>query len=132
MRFRFISVVRVGDTVHNALKKRERFGRPGCTRTTERNWAGFTDIVAGWGLRIQLPATPGDEREPLFWNAWSSGASHIGCGRAQSKNDEDRLTVSLAKLAERPNVQVRTDSEMVRLISGMGELHLEVIVDRLL
>ncbi len=52
----------------------------------------------------------------------------------KSKNDEDRLTVSLAKLAEEdPTFRVRTDPETGQtLISGMGELHLEVIVDRLL
>ncbi|MFA7634490.1 MAG: elongation factor G, partial [Bacillota bacterium] len=76
-----------------------------------------------------------DEREPLLLERVEFPEPVISVAvEPKSKNDEDRLTVSLAKLAEEdPTFQVRTDSETGQtLISGMGELHLEVIVDRLL
>ena len=52
---------------------------------------------------------------------------------AQTKKDQENLSVALAKLAEEdPTFKVHTDHDtMQTIISGMGELHLEIIVDRL-
>ncbi|MGI6518533.1 MAG: elongation factor G [Bacillota bacterium] len=136
----YSGVVRVGDTVYNASKgKRERFGRilrMHANHREELELVSTGDIVAAVGLRNTTTGdTLCDEREPLLLERMEFPEPVISVAvEPKSKNDEDRLTVSLAKLAEEdPTFQVRTDSETGQtLISGMGELHLEVIVDRLL
>ena len=91
------------------------------------------DIVAAVGLRNTTTGdTLCDERAPVVLERMEFPEPVIAVAvEPKSKNDEDRLTVSLAKLAEEdPTFRVRTDPETGQtLISGMGELHLEVIAD---
>lgn len=88
---------------------------------------GFKDTVTGDTLcdaEHQLILEAMDFPEPVISIAVEP----------RTKDDEDRLTASLAKLAEEdPTFRVKNDPETGQtIISGMGELHLEVIIDRLL
>ncbi|MGB4007576.1 MAG: EF-Tu/IF-2/RF-3 family GTPase, partial [Bacillota bacterium] len=128
------------DAIYNASKgKRERFGRilrMHANHREELDLVSTGDIVAAVGLRNTTTGdTLCDERAPVVLERMEFPEPVIAVAvEPKSKNDEDRLTVSLAKLAEEdPTFRVRTDPETGQtLISGMGELHLEVIVDRLL
>ena len=93
------------------------------------------DIAAAVGLKGPPPATrfatrathhPGIDRIP--------GARHLGGHRAEDEGRSGPLSDSLMKLSdEDPTFRVRTDEETGQtIIAGMGELHLEIIVDRLL
>lgn len=136
----YSGVAKVGDAIYNASKgKRERFGRilrMHANHREELDLVSTGDIVAAVGLRNTTTGdTLCDERAPVVLERMEFPEPVIAVAvEPKSKNDEDRLTVSLAKLAEEdPTFRVRTDPETGQtLISGMGELHLEVIVDRLL
>ena len=94
------------------------------------------DIAAAVGLRT---ATTGDtlcdEDEPIVLESIDFPDPVISIAiEPKSKADQEKLGLSLQKLAtEDPSFKVRTDEETGQtIISGMGELHLEIIVDRLL
>ncbi len=135
----YSGVVNTGDTVYNSVKqKRERFGRIVQMHSNKREEikeirAG--DIAAAIGLK---DVTTGDtlcaqdakvilERmdfpEPVIQIAVEP----------RSKADQERMGMALGKLAaEDPSFRVETDDESGQtLISGMGELHLDIIVDRM-
>jgi len=129
-----------GSSVYNSTKgKRERIGRLLKMHANKREeikevYAG--DIAAAVGLKN---TTTGDtlcsESHPILLEAIEFPDPVISIAiEPKSKADQERLGLSLQKLAsEDPSFRVRTDEETGQtIISGMGELHLEIIVDRLL
>jgi elongation factor G len=129
-----------GSSVYNSTKsKRERIGRLLKMHANKREeikevYAG--DIAAAVGLKT---ATTGDtlcdENKPVVLESIDFPDPVISIAiEPKSKADQERLGLSLQKLAtEDPSFNVRTDEETGQtIISGMGELHLEIIVDRLL
>ncbi|MFH1146151.1 MAG: elongation factor G [Pseudomonadota bacterium] len=128
-----------GRSVFNAKKqKRERIGRLLKMHANKREeikevYAG--DIVAAVGLRHTTTGdTLCDEESPVQLEAIDIPLPVMSVAiEPKSKVDQDKLGASLAKIAvEDPSFRVRTDDETGQtIISGMGELHLEIIVDRL-
>ena len=129
-----------GASVYNSTKgKRERIGRLLKMHANKREeikevYAG--DIAAAVGLRT---STTGDtlcsENKPIILESIDFPEPVISIAiEPKSKADQEKLGLSLQKLAtEDPSFRVRTDEETGQtIISGMGELHLEIIVDRLL
>ncbi len=129
-----------GASIYNSTKsKRERIGRLLKMHANKREeikevYAG--DIAAAVGLRT---ATTGDtlcdEDHPIILESIDFPDPVISIAiEPKSKADQEKLGLSLQKLAtEDPSFRVRTDEETGQtIISGMGELHLEIIVDRLL
>jgi elongation factor G len=129
-----------GSSVYNSTKgKRERIGRLLKMHANKREeikevYAG--DIAAAVGLR---GTTTGDtlcsELQPIILEAIEFPEPVISIAiEPKSKADQEKLGISLQRLAtEDPSFRVRTDEETGQtIISGMGELHLEIIVDRLL
>lgn len=132
--------LRSGDSVFNPAKgKRERIGRLLKMHANKREeiqevYAG--DIFAAVGLKH---TTTGDtichEKEPIILESIHFPEPVISIAiEPKTKGDVDKLGSSLHKLAlEDPSFKVKTDEETGQtIISGMGELHLEIIVDRLL
>ena len=129
-----------GAHVMNAVKgKKERVGRLLQMHANKRDdidrvVAG--DIAAAVGLRLTTTGdTLADASDPIVLERIQFPEPVISIAiEPKTKADEDKLSVSLAKLAvEDPSFRVRVSEETGQtLISGMGELHLEIIVDRLL
>ena len=101
----------------------------------EREEIGAGEIAAGVGLK---PTTTGDtlavESAPIVLESMTFPEPVISVAvEPKSKADQDKLGTGLARLAEEdPTFRVTTDEETGQtLIAGMGELHLEIIVDRL-
>jgi len=96
---------------------------------------GAGDIGAAVGFKdIKTGDTLCDEKHPIVLESMKFPEPVIGLAiEPKTQADSDRLGIGLAKLAEEdPTFQVRTDDETSQtIISGMGELHLDVIVDRL-
>jgi elongation factor G len=129
-----------GAAIYNSTRsKRERVGRLLKMHANKREeikevYAG--DIAAAVGLKT---ATTGDtlcdEDKPVVLESIDFPDPVISIAiEPKSKADQEKLGLSLQKLAtEDPSFKVRTDEETGQtIISGMGELHLEIIVDRLL
>ena len=93
------------------------------------------DIGAGVGFKdIRTGDTLCDEKHPIILESMTFPEPVIGLAiEPKTQADVDKLGMSLAKLAEEdPTFRVKTDEETGQtVISGMGELHLEIIVDRL-
>ncbi len=93
------------------------------------------DIAAAVGLRGTFTGdTIYDERRPLVLESIVIPESVISIAiEPKTKADQEKMGVALQKLAEEdPSFRVRTDEETLQtIISGMGELHLEIIVDRM-
>jgi elongation factor G len=129
-----------GSYAYNSTKgKKERIGRLLKMHANKREdikevYAG--DIVAAVGLRDSTTGdTVCDESRPIVLEAIEFPAPVISIAiEPKTKADQEKLGISLQKLAtEDPSFRVATDRETGQtIISGMGELHLEVIVDRLL
>ncbi len=127
------------DQVHNARTgNHERIGRLLKMHANKREeikevFAG--DIVAVVGLRnVSTGDTICSPKEPIVLEAMQFPEPVIDVAiEPKTKADQDKLGVALAKLAqEDPTFRVHTDSDSGQtIISGMGELHLEIIVDRL-
>jgi elongation factor G len=96
---------------------------------------GAGDIGAAVGFKdIKTGDTLCDEKHPIVLEAMDFPEPVIGLAvEPKTQADSDKLGMSLAKLAEEdPTFKVHTDEETGQtVISGMGELHLEIIVDRL-
>lgn len=96
---------------------------------------GAGDIGAAVGFKdIKTGDTLCDEKHPIVLEAMDFPKPVIGLAiEPKTQADSDKLGVSLGKLSEEdPTFQVKTDEETGQtIISGMGELHLEIIVDRL-
>jgi elongation factor G len=129
-----------GDTVLNtSTGQKERIGRILRMHANHREdvddvFAG--DIVAGIGFKN---TTTGDtlsaEHDPIQLESMEFPAPVISVAiEPKTKSDEEKLSASLHRLAEEdPTFLVRGDEETGQtIISGMGELHLEILVDRLL
>ncbi|HEX5449512.1 MAG TPA: elongation factor G, partial [Gaiellaceae bacterium] len=131
--------LKAGDRVLNTTTgKTERIGRilqMHANHREEREEIGAGEIAAGVGLKS---TTTGDtlsvENSPIVLESMTFPDPVISVAvEPKSKADQDKLGNGLARLAEEdPTFRVESDEETGQtLISGMGELHLEIIVDRL-
>ena len=129
-----------GSYIYNPIKgKRERVGRILEMHANKRNEIDSVtagDIAAAVGLRNTTTGdTLCDENEPIVLEAMDFPDPVIEIAiEPKTKADQSKLGESLQKLAvEDPSFRVHTDEETGQtIIGGMGELHLEIIVDRLL
>ncbi len=131
--------LKTGDTVFNAAKnKKERIGRIVKMHANKREevqevLAG--DIAACVGLKTtQTGDTISDERHPITLEAIDFPAPVIQLAiEPRTKVDQEKLGVAIHKLVnEDPTLRVSTDHETGQtILAGMGELHLEIIVDRM-
>ena len=135
----YSGVFEAGNYVLNSTKdKKERIGRLLKMHSNKREEikeirAG--DICATVGLKFTTTGdTLCDEKSPIILEAMEFPEPVISIAiEPKTKADQDKLSVALGKLAsEDPSFRVRVDEETGQtVISGMGELHLEIIVDRL-
>jgi elongation factor G len=136
----YSGVLRTGAHVENSTKgRKERIGRilqMHANHREEKNAAFTGDIVAIVGLKHSTTGdTLSDPADPIILEAMSFPTPVVSVAiEPKTKADQDKLTNALARLAdEDPTFLVRFNDETGQtLISGMGELHLEVIVDRLI
>ena len=128
-----------GDSVYNSTRgKTERIGRLLLMHANEREdvkdvFAGV--IVAAVGMRdTRTGDTLCDEKQPVLLERMTFPEPVISIAiEPKTKVDQDKMGIGLQKLAfEDPSFRVSTDEESGQtIIQGMGELHLEIIVDRL-
>jgi len=129
-----------GDSVFNPIKgKRERIGRlvkMHANKREEIHEVSAGDIFAAVGLKY---TTTGDticsEKQPIILESMNFPKPVISIAiEPKTKGDLEKLGASLQRLTlEDPSFRVKTDEETGQtILSGMGELHLEIIVDRLL
>ncbi len=136
----YSGVLRSGSYVFNSTRRtRERIGRLLRMHANKREdldavYAG--DIAACVGLKsVSTGDTLCDEAKPVVLESIEFPAPVISVAiEPKTKADQDKLGQALGKLAqEDPTFRVHTDPDTGQtLISGMGELHLEIIVDRML
>ncbi len=136
----YSGTLRTGSAVWNTAKgKRERVGQLVQMRADKRDQlqeclAG--DICAIVGLKnVVTGETLCDEKNPILLASMEFPEPVIDLAlEPKSLEDQEKLAAGLQKLAvEDPSFRVRTDPETAQtIIAGMGELHLEIIVDRLL
>ena len=128
-----------GSYIYNPRSgKKERISRIFQMHSNHQNpvdFIGAGDIGAGVGFKdIRTGDTLCDENKPIVLESIEFPAPVIGISvEPKSQADLDKLGVGLAKLAEEdPTFTVKTDEQTGQtVISGMGELHLEIIIDRL-
>jgi len=135
----YSGVLNSGSYVLNATKgKRERIGRILQMHANHREeitevYAG--DIAAAVGLKDTTTGdTLCDEKHPVILESMNFPEPVIEVAiEPKTKNDQDKLGVALQKLSEEdPTFRAYTDEETGQtIIAGMGELHLEIVVDRL-
>jgi elongation factor G len=131
--------IQAGATVYNASKgKRERIGRLLQMHANKREDVKEVtcgNIAAAAGLRVTTTGdTLCDEKAPVVLEVMDFPAPVIAIAiEPKTQANQDKLGLALAKLAvEDPSFSVKTDPETGQtIISGMGELHLEIIIDRL-
>lgn len=129
-----------GSYIYNSTKeKKERIGRilfMHANHREETSKVSTGEIAAAVGLKFTGTGdTLCDEKNPILLETMQFPEPVIDVAiEPKTRADQDRLGVSLAKLSEEdPTFKAHTDPETGQtLISGMGELHLEIIVDRLL
>ena len=129
-----------GSYVFNSTKgKKERIGRILQMHANNRKELDIVysgDIAAAVGLKDTTTGdTLCDESHPIILESMEFPDPVISVAvEPKTKNDQEKMGVALQKLAEEdPTFRVRTDEETGQtIISGMGELHLEIIVDRML
>jgi elongation factor G len=129
-----------GSYVLNSTKdKRERIGRilqMHANKREERDEVFAGDIAAAIGLKNTTTGdTLCDENKPVILESMTFPEPVIDVAiEPKTKADQDKMGEALSKLSdEDPTFRVHTDQETGQtIISGMGELHLEIIVDRLL
>ena len=135
----YSGIVEKGATVLNSTKgKKERMGRilqMHANKREEIDQVYCGDIAAAVGLK---DTTTGDtlcaEDAPIVLEQMEFPEPVISVAvEPKTKNDQEKMGIALSKLAEEdPTFRVRTDEETGQtIISGMGELHLEIIVDRM-
>lgn len=128
-----------GSYVYNSVKdNRERFGRileMNANDRVDREECSAGDIVACVGLKNTTTGdTLCDEKNPIILESISFADPVIDVAvEPKTKAEQEKMSIGLSKLAEEdPTFQVHTDHETGQtIIAGMGELHLEIIVDRL-
>ncbi|HKW02889.1 MAG TPA: elongation factor G [Vicinamibacterales bacterium] len=135
----YSGVMTSGMSVYNATKqKHERIGRLLKMHANKREeikevYAG--DIAAAVGLKsVSTGDTICDEKKPVILEAMDFPEPVISLAiEPKTKADQEKLATGLGKLmAEDPTFRVKSDQETAQtVIAGMGELHLEIIVDRL-
>ena len=136
----YSGVVHAGDTVYNSTKKKtERLGRILQMHANERRdidccYAG--DIAAAIGVKNTTTGdTFCDEKHPVILESMEFPEPVIRVAiEPKTRAGQEKMGIALAKLAEEdPTFRTYTDEETGQtIIAGMGELHLEIIVDRLL
>ena len=136
----YSGIVKAGDTVYNANKDTdERLGRIVQMHSNHRKdldavYAG--DIAAAIGLKNTTTGnTLCDEKHPIILESMEFPEPVIRVAiEPKTKAGQEKMGIALAKLAEEdPTFRAYTDEETGQtIIAGMGELHLEIIVDRLL
>ena len=135
----YSGVVNSGDTVYNSVKqKKERIGRLLQMHANQRDEikevrAG--DIAAAVGLKEVITGDTLCDTEHIITLErmdFPEPVIHVAV-EPKTKNDQEKMGIALNRLAqEDPSFRVRTDEESGQtIISGMGELHLEIIVDRM-
>ncbi len=135
----YAGVAESGASIYNSTKqKKERFGRLLKMHANKREeikevYAG--DIAAAVGLKFTTTGdTLCDEKNVCLLEAmeFPEPVIHIAI-EPKTKADQEKMGTALQKLIqEDPSLRVRTDEETGQvIISGMGELHLEIIVDRM-
>jgi len=124
--------------LNNRSGKKERISRIYQMHANKQNAISYIeagDIGAAVGFKsIKTGDTLSDEKHPIVLESMDFPDPVIGIAvEPKTKADVDRLGMALAKLAEEdPTFTVRTDEASGQtIISGMGELHLDIIVDRL-
>jgi elongation factor G len=124
--------------LNNRSGKKERISRIYQMHSNKQNAIDFIeagDIGAAVGFKdIKTGDTMTDEKHPIVLESMDFPDPVIGIAvEPKTKVDMDKLGMALSKLAEEdPTFQVRTDEASGQtIISGMGELHLDIIVDRL-
>ena len=124
--------------LNNRTEKKERISRIYQMHSNKQNAIDFIeagDIGAAVGFKdIKTGDTLSAEKSPIILESMDFPDPVIGIAvEPKTKADIDKLGISLAKLAEEdPTFQVKTDeSSGQTVISGMGELHLDIIIDRL-
>ncbi len=135
----YSGVLSAGSYVYNPRSdKRERISRIFQMHSNKQNPKDFIacgDIGAGVGFKdIRTGDTLCDEKNPILLESMDFPDPVIGIAvEPKTQKDLDKLSTGLAKLAEEdPTFTVKTDDDTGQtVISGMGELHLEVIIDRL-
>jgi elongation factor G len=135
----YSGVVHSGDTVLNVTRqKRERIGRllrMHANKREEIKEVHAGNIAAAVGLKLTSTGDSlSDEKSPIVLESIEFPEPVIEIAiEPKSKADEEKLGLSLQKLAsEDPSFRAGTDPESGQtIIKGMGELHLEIIVDRL-
>ena len=136
----YSGVLKAGSNVYNASKdKNERIGRilqmhANQRKDIEEVYAG--DIAAAVGLKYTTTGdTLCDEKNPVILESMEFPEPVIQLAiEPKTKAGQEKMGLALAKLAEEdPTFRTYTDEETGQtIIAGMGELHLEIIVDRLL
>ena len=128
-----------GDTMLNSTKgKKERVGRMMMMHSNDREeieWAGSGDIIALGGLKDTTTGdTLCDPKAPVVLETMTFPTPVIEIAvEPKTKGDQEKMSQGLARLAaEDPSFRVETDLESGQTImKGMGELHLDILVDRL-
>ena len=136
----YSGVLKAGSSVYNSSKKKkERIGKPLLMHANHReevDEARTGDILAIGGLKFTMTGdTLCDEGRQVILESMTFPEPVIDVAiEPKTTADQDRMSQALAKLSEEdPTFRVRTNAETGQtLIAGMGELHLEVIIDRLL
>ncbi|WP_426449945.1 elongation factor G [Paenibacillus sp. S-38] len=136
----YSGVLNSGSYVLNATKgKRERIGRILQMHANSRQEISIVysgDIAAAVGLKETVTGdTLCDEKNPVVLESMNFPEPVIQLAvEPKTKADQDKMGVALSKLSEEdPTFRAHTDEETGQtIISGMGELHLEIIVDRML
>ncbi|KQH83951.1 elongation factor G [Vibrio furnissii] len=135
----YSGVVNSGDAVYNSVKeKKERFGRivqMHANKREEIKEVRAGDIAAAIGLKdVTTGDTLCDQDHKVVLERMEFPEPVIQIAvEPRSKADQEKMGIALGKLAaEDPSFRVETDNETGQtLISGMGELHLDIIVDRM-
>jgi elongation factor G len=135
----YSGVLKGGSSIYNSTKQRtERVGRLLKMHANKREpieevYAG--DIAALVGIKqVSTGDTLCDEKKPIVLESMDFPEPVISLAiEPKTKGDQEKLGVGLAKLmGEDPTFRVKTDQQTGQvIIAGMGELHLEIIVDRL-
>ena len=135
----YSGVLKAGSYVLNSTKgEKERIGRILQMHANQRKeitevYAG--EIAAAVGLKNTTTAdTLCDEKSPCIMKGMEFPAPVIDIAiEPKSKNDQDKMAIAIQKLVEEdPTLRVKTDTETGQtVLSGMGELHLDIIVDRM-
>ncbi len=135
----YSGVLKSSDSVYNPIKsQKERIGRMVQMHSKERKevkeaYAG--DIVAAVGLKDTATGdTLCNRDQPIILEKMDFPEPVISLAvEPKTKSDQEKMSIALGKLAqEDPSFRVETDEESGQtIISGMGELHLDVLVDRM-